>query len=787
MNPLLAQFLTEASDLLAEVDEGLLRLEREPGDAELINEVFRAAHTIKGSSGLFDFPELTRLTHAAEDLLDAVRAGRLPLNSAMADDLLAAFDLIRGWLSHVTTSERLPATAGADAADLITRLRAPLRELAGEAPEPTADHRPAESTSVAPAWLLGLGEQWLRETADWLITTSASLRFARYLPDGDCFFRAEDPLNAVRNVPALDQISLVQPDSWPPKDEYDEYACRIGFVIATRAAVGELNYLFRYVSDQVDIVDLGSAAIEHLLAGAVAETPVPAPAAVVVTDSRDAEDARALLEASIRALSSIGDHPDRGTRLASTLRVADRAAGLLGQQPVSRLEPPTGHEAEMRRLLALCASDAGPADRRAQPDDQGGRRVTDRAREPEQPPEQGPVGSRILKVDTDKVDRLMELAGELNVAKNALTFLANAAEQEFGSRELSRRIKDQYAGMHRIAEDLQAAVMDIRMLPFSVSFSRFPRLVRDLSRRLGKSIELVTDGEDTMADKDVIEALGDPLVHLVRNSLDHGIEAAADRVLAGKPAQARIRLTAISDGDAVVVEVADDGCGIDPEKVKLKAYEKGLITEEQLDTIGESEAVDLVFRPGFSLAPELTDLSGRGVGMDAVRASVERMGGSVTLRSRLGAGTSARLRMPLSMAVTQVVVVTIAGQRFGIPVDLVIQTVGVEAGEVGRILRQEVLVLRDEVLPIIDLAELLDLPTAPRTGGAYSVLIVQLGNQKAGLLVDGFDREVDVILKPMAGLLAEVKTFSGTALLGDGLVLLILNLKEVLGHAGSAA
>lgn len=803
MNPLLAQFLTEASDLLAEVDEGLLRLEREPGNAELINEVFRAAHTIKGSSGLFDFPELTRLTHAAEDLLDAVRAGRLSLNSAMADDLLAAFDLIRGWLAHVTTSERLPATAGAEAADLITRLRAPLRELAGEPAAPTPDHRQAESASVAPAWLLSLGEQWLRETAGWLVTTSASLRFARYLPDGDCFFRAEDPLNAIRNVPALDQISLVQPDDWSPMDEYDEYACRIGFVFATRAAVGELTYLFRYVSEQVNIVEVGSAAIEQLLAGVDAEAPLPAAASAVAVDNHDTEDARALLEASIRALAAIGDHPDHDTQLASTLRVADRAAALLGRKPVSRLEPPAGNETEMLGLLALCgppttASDAGqapdrragPADRRAEPGDlpgdHGGRRVTDRAPEGP-PPEQGHVGSRILKVDTDKVDRLMELAGELNVAKNALTFLANAAEQEFGSRELSRRIKDQYAGMHRIAEDLQAAVMDIRMLPFSVSFSRFPRLVRDLSRRLGKTIELVTDGEDTMADKDVIEALGDPLVHLVRNSLDHGIEAADDRILAGKPAQARIRLTAISDGDAVVVEVADDGRGIDPEKVKLKAYEKGLISEEQLDTIGDSEAVDLVFRPGFSLAAELTDLSGRGVGMDAVRASVERMGGSVTLRSRLGAGTSARLRMPLSMAVTQVVVVSVAGQRFGVPVDLVIQTVGVAAAEVGRILRQEVLVLRDEVLPIINLAELLDLPMATRTGGDYSVLIVQLGSQKVGLLVDGFDREVDVILKPMAGLLADVKTFSGTALLGDGLVLLILNLKEVLNHATSAA
>lgn len=809
MNPLLAQFLTEASDLLVEVDEGLLRLEREPGNAELINEVFRAAHTIKGSSGLFDFPELTRLTHAGEDLLDAVRAGELSLTSAMTDDLLAAFDLIRDWLAHVTTTERLPATAGAAAADLITRLRAPLHAPGDEAAAPALDHRQVEPASVAPAWLMSLGEHWLRETADWLSTTSASLRFARYLPDGDCFFRAEDPLNAIRNVPAVDRIGLEQPDIWPSRDEYDEYECRVGFVFATRAAVGELTYLFRYVSEQVEIVEVGSAALENLLAEDADETPASGAAGAAgaaVIHNQESQDARLLLEASIRALTTLEDHPDRDIRLASTLRVADRAAGLLGQQPLSRHALTADIETEMRELLAMCGAPVtapsareapapddrvGPADRRAGPGDPtgdiGGRRATDAAPEQGKPTDQGHVGSRILKVDTDKVDRMMELAGELNVAKNALAFLANAAEQEFGSRELGRRIKDQYAGMHRIAEDLQAAVMDIRMLPFSVSFSRFPRLVRDLSRRLGKTVELVTDGEDTMADKDVIEALGDPLVHLVRNSLDHGIEADADRTLAGKPAHALIRITATSDGDAVVVEVADDGRGIDPEKVKLKAYEKGLISEEQLETIGETEAIDLVFRPGFSLAAELTDVSGRGVGMDAVRASVERMGGSVTLLSRPGAGTSARLRMPLSMAVTQVVVVSVAGQRFGVPVDLVIQTVGVAADEVGRIMQQEVLVLRDEVVPMIDLAASLDLPSEPRTDDAYSVLVVQLGDQKVGLLVDGFDREVDVILKPMAGLLADVKTFSGTALLGDGLVLLILNLKEVLHHASSAA
>jgi two-component system chemotaxis sensor kinase CheA len=377
----------------------------------------------------------------------------------------------------------------------------------------------------------------------------------------------------------------------------------------------------------------------------------------------------------------------------------------------------------------------------------------------------------------------MELVGELNVAKNGLTFLAAAAEEEFGSRVLGRRIKDQYAGMHRIAEELQAAVMDIRMLPLSVSFARFPRMVRDLGRRLGKEIDLVLEGEETMADKDVIEALGDPLVHLVRNSLDHGIEPASERASAGKIPTATLKLAAVADGDAVVVEVSDDGRGVDPERVKRKAYEKGLISEEQLESLGDDEAVDLLFLPGFSTADQISDLSGRGVGMDAVRASVEKLGGSVTMRSQYGVGTATRLRMPLSMAVTQVMLVSVAGQRFGIPVDQVVETVRVRRDEVNRVLHQDVVILRGEVLPVIDLAEALRMPDDRAPDADLDILVVAVHGQRVGLLVQCFHREVDVILKPMEGLLAGAADFSGTALLGDGLVLLVLNLKEVLGRA----
>ncbi|NMO54161.1 chemotaxis protein CheA [Actinoplanes sp. TBRC 11911] len=763
MNALLAQFLAEAADLLAQVDEGLLQLEREPGDPALVNEVFRVAHTFKGSSGLFAFPELTRLTHAAEDLLDAVRGGGLSLDSGMTDDLLASFDLIRGWLAHVTTHERLPSSAAGDAARLITKLRAP---LGGEKAQDEAAAVVHVARRVVPAWLDHFDQRWLTEASTWLRTTSSRMRFLRYTPDQGCFFRAEDPLHLVSEIPAVDRVDVVTPDSWPP--EFDAYACLIGFVVATRAGVGEIDYLFRYVGDQIEVVELDGEAIRRHLTG---EPPTATP-----HDPELVADAQAVLAGALRCLT-LGDTIS-GTRLSATAHAVGAAARALGE-PVDAAEadPP-----ELREIVTRLLGDAAPteaevpprpaiempADKpdRAHADDPGGQ-----------------VGTKILKVDQEKVDHLMELVGELNVAKNGLPFLADAAEEEFGSRVLSRRIRDQHAGLHRIAEDLQAAVMDVRMLPLSVAFNRFPRLVRDLGRRLGKSVELTVHGEDTMADKDVIEALGDPLVHLVRNSLDHGVETPAERLASGKPPTARITLAAVADGDAVTVEIGDDGRGVDPDRVKRKAYQKGLISEDELETLGEADAVDLVFRPGFSTAEQVSDLSGRGVGMDAVRAGVAKLGGTVTMKSEPGRGTSTTLRLPLSMAVTQVMVVSVAGQRFGVPVDLVQENIRVPAAEMSRMLHSEVVVLRGEVVPVIDLARVLEMPWTPDPDSDRAILVVSLGDRRAGLLVERFHREVDVLLKPMEGLLAYAGEFAGTALLGDGLVLLVLNVKEVLGLA----
>jgi len=388
------------------------------------------------------------------------------------------------------------------------------------------------------------------------------------------------------------------------------------------------------------------------------------------------------------------------------------------------------------------------------------------------------VVDRTLRVEQGKVDAMMNLVGELVVAKNALPFLARDAEIRFGSRELAREIKDKYSVIDRITRQMQSAVMDIRMMPVSELFKRFPRLVRDIARKQNKKVDLVIEGETTEADKNIIEALADPLTHILRNSLDHGICPPEIRVNTNKPAVATIRLSAKQEGDSVIISVSDDGRGIDPERVRAKAVERGLLDAERAAQLSSDQAVQLVFLPGFSTAEQVSDLSGRGVGMDAVRSAVERLGGAVTLESRLGEGTTIRMKLPLSMAVTRVLTVDLAGQLYGVPMELVVETVRIEPANIRRMKSSEAVVLRDQVIPITRLRNLLGME--PRPSPLESVLILRIGSVLVGLVIDDFGTGMDIILKPFAGILANLGGFSGTAVLGDGRVLLVLNLKEIL-------
>jgi len=385
----------------------------------------------------------------------------------------------------------------------------------------------------------------------------------------------------------------------------------------------------------------------------------------------------------------------------------------------------------------------------------------------------------VLKVDQARIDMLMDLIGELVVAKNALPYLANRAEQEYGCAPLAKAIKLQYAVINRIAEELQGGIMQVRMVPVSTVFQRFPRLVRDLSRKLGKQIKLVMEGEDTEGDKNVVEDLPDPMVHLIRNSIDHGIEMPDERKAAGKPVEGTIRLRAIQLDDQVMIEISDDGKGIDPDVIRRKAYEKGLIKEEQLDNMSDHDALQLILAPGFSTAETVTDLSGRGVGMDVVSNMVRKTGGGVVVESTPGMGSTVRLTLPLSMAVTRIMMVDTAGDCFGVPMDAITETVKLPGSSIQMVKNREMIVLRKRLIPLLHLDRALELEPINSEIDEIAILVVRVDGQELGLVVDRFHAGMDVILKPLEGVMSGFRHYSGTALLGDGRVLLVLNLTEL--------
>ena len=391
------------------------------------------------------------------------------------------------------------------------------------------------------------------------------------------------------------------------------------------------------------------------------------------------------------------------------------------------------------------------------------------------------IGPKSIKVDQAKVDRLMNLIGELVVSKNALPYLAERAESQFGVRELSREIKGQYSVINRIADEMQDAIMQVRMMAVSFIFQRFPRLVRDTSRKLGKEVQLVLEGEQTEADKNIIESLADPLIHIVRNSLDHGLEMPEVRLAAGKPATGKLTIRAAQEADRVVIEIVDDGKGIDPAVIKQKAYEKGIIDEAAIERISDQEAINLIFAAGLSTAEVVSDLSGRGVGMDVVRSAVAKINGTVVVHSELGKGTSIRISLPLSMAVTQVMVVESDGQLFGVPMDHVVETIRVPRSSIHTIKQSQTAVLRGRIVPLKSLNTLLGIPAIPRSNSddELAVLLVQAGSAELGLLVDGFRESMGIIQKPLTGFLSGLSAYSGSALMGDGSVLMILNIREI--------
>jgi len=393
--------------------------------------------------------------------------------------------------------------------------------------------------------------------------------------------------------------------------------------------------------------------------------------------------------------------------------------------------------------------------------------------------------ARPLRVDPAKVDRLVTLADEMLISSNAMRHLVREAEAEPGAgRELVGRLKDQHAVIERLAREWHEAALRMRMVPVSEVLRRIPRLVRDLARDLGKPADLAIEGEATEADKDVLDALFEPLVHLVRNSMDHGIEAAEERRRAGKPEAARLVLRAAQEGDRILIELADDGRGVDTERLRRQAVQRGGMDPAQAAALTEDEALELVFASGLSTAEALSELSGRGMGMEAVRMALAAAGGTVSLRSRPGEGTTVRMQLPLGLTLAQILTVAVDGQRFAVPVQAVLETAQIPRGRVHP-LRDgaAAFALEDRVLPILSLRRALSLPErrdpAPSDDG-IRLVVVEVEGEVAGLEVDSVGERLEAVLRPLGGLLAGTPGYLGTTLLGDGQVALVLDVQSLL-------
>ena len=939
MNALLEQFLSESRDFLQGIGEKLMQLEADPESIPLMTELFRFVHTLKGNSGLFDFPEMTRVLHASEDLMDAVRHGRVKYSQDLTDQLLDAMDFVGILMDEIESTGRIGNNHATNSVELAKSLRELLAqstvELDTPASEPQGisniDHPSVDQVLEEFAAVeidnvqditVGFSEPEFDLTEDVAAelyrsaTEGASVFWVEYIPESECFFKGEDPFYLSRQVPAVLWCRSTLQKDISSLAEMDVYSSQLGFQFLTIATQEELDDIFRYVPDQIQRIDISALAFvkpSGIEGGNTIDDEFISRTLGLLNDSdleRASHSIRTMLELSapelwsssvlrwtLRVIELDPSNKQVQSTLIHTLRTHDKIdlvslvqndssegvtssdshlpeaqlanefvaheevndhssvnsalmAGfhvILEAQKIVLSSPPNAwsvgrlksvaatliaahrathqlHEIEhieqalqssltensARPLLAWLdnildhVSDVHevPAttpidipvtstvieetvvhEEVVDPSAKFGRRVEDASphfgRRAE---DSNAVVSKTLKVDQEKIDRLMNLIGEMVVAKNALPYLANRAETVFGVRDLSREIKAQYAVINRVAEEMQDTIMQVRMMPVSFIFQRFPRMVRDISRKLGKEVELVLEGESTEADKNIIEALSDPLIHIVRNSLDHGLEAPEVRVAAGKNATGKLLIRATQESDRVLIEIIDDGRGINPSVIKQKAYEKGLIDESALERISDEEAVNLVFAAGFSTADVISDLSGRGVGMDVVRSAVERINGTVGIESEVGKGTRLYLSLPLSMAVTNVMIIESNQQIFGVPMDMVVETVRVPRAQLSSIKQKQTTVLRGRIVPLLSLNELLALPfeQVPNEDDEFATLVVRVHGEHVGIIVDDFRETVDIILKPMTGILGGLGGFSGAALLGDGSVLMVLNPRELI-------
>ncbi len=686
------QFLEEAEEHLQNIEDLLLKFEKNEGEIEDLHELFRSLHTLKGNAGvllstlenenvIFSHPltPFKEIAHQAEGLIQLCRDQQKPPSSKEIDFLLKVVDILKELLEDISQDVQ------------------PKEIIIGGSNQEISSQ--TQDTSISSEGISKKQDSGVPDVRVAVLINTLS-----------------QALEAIRK--GLDEILIKEKRS----TALAKVARSFEIIIKVAEDLGEQEAK-EEAEKSLNIVDF-------------------------LSNNEEPEDHESLL------LEGIKEGLDIFDKLLNKLKATSKEA------PVQKTEP-KDHKTEKVTQAQKTAL----------------------AQTKSKEPKKDSRNKQVIKVPQERLDKLMNLVGELIVSKNNFAILARELSVEYNLPGIAKKVKEFGAGVSRIVDELQATIMSIRMLPVSQVFSRFPRMVRDLSRKLSKKVKLSISGEETELDKTIIEVLGDPLVHLIRNAMDHGLEAPEERTKVGKPEEGTIWLRAYNKGQNVIIEIEDDGRGIDPNKIRAKALERGLISESELERLSDREVINLIFQPGFSTAEQVSEVSGRGVGMDVVRTAIEKIGGSVELESTLGMGTKVTLKLPLTLAISKGLEVEAAGERYYIPLDYVVETVKAPKEAVHWHRGRALVVIRDSLLPMRDLAEALgerSFNTNENDKDEMSLVVLNLGNYKLALKVDRFYNESEFVLKPLIGPLENLSGFSGATVTGEGKILLVLDPPKLL-------
>lgn len=642
---ILQDFLIEAFELIEQLDQDLTLLETQPDDLDLLNRIFRVAHTIKGASSFLNFDTLTHLTHHMEDVLNKARHNELAITPEVLDVVLPSIDMMKELLFMIRDT-------GADTGLDVTEMVQKLDIISGGDGNVTAPAQESAPESTAPV-----------EAAE---TSAEEEDDVDYSNMSDAEVEAE-----------IERLLLERQEADKKRREAKK------------------------------------AAGEPVLSSAPAAEPAPEPEPTPVAEP------------------------------------------VATPTPAAEVQPAP---------VATPAPAAAPKNT---------------------PPKAPAPVEQTIRVDVKRLDHLMNLIGELVLGKNRLIKINDDVEERYEGEEFLEELNQVVSIVSLVTTDLQIAVMKTRMLPIGKVFNKFPRMIRDLSRDLNKKIELVISGEETELDKSIVEEIGDPLVHIIRNSCDHGIESPETRKAARKPETGTIELKAYNEGNHIVVSITDDGKGLDVNMLKAKSLEKGIITESEADNMADKEAFGLIFKPGFSTAAQVTSVSGRGVGMDVVKTNIEKLNGMIDIDSVMGKGTTMKLKIPLTLAIIQALLVGVQEEYYAIPLASVLETVRITKEEITFVENRSVMRLRDEVLPLVHLTDIFEVERVFDTGEHAYVVILGLAESKIGVIVDSLVGQEEIVIKSLGEYLKGMEGIAGATIRGDGGVTLIVDVAALMQMAKS--